>query len=256
MKVPIVLKIAVLAVAATLFYTYVGQLVPQKEVYPPEVMELDTDMAPEEMVEVGREIFEGKGLCSTCHTLGQSGALRFPDLGGIGSRAAQRIEGMGGLQYLTRSMYVPDEYIVPGFNPGMPVINKPPIGLIDDEIKTVIAYLQTLGGTLTLTMDAQLPIPGREVPVEEAAAEAPAAAPATASAAAGLLQRFECDSCHYLDQPGRLKASSLHDVGTRLNRNAILAAMLADHRQEGFLSQATIEDLRQMVDDLAAMGGN
>jgi hypothetical protein len=41
-----------------------------------------------------------------------------------------------------------------------------------------------------------------------------------------------------------------------LSRDAILASMLADHQQEGFLSQATIEDLRQMVDLLAAKGGN
>jgi hypothetical protein len=49
-------------------------------------------------------------------------------------------------------MYEPDAYIVPGFNPGMPVINKPPIGLTDQEILTVIAYLQSLGGTPTVTL--------------------------------------------------------------------------------------------------------
>ena len=255
MKVPIVLKIAVLALAATAFYTYVGQLVPQKEVYPPVVLDLDADMTPEEMAETGREIFEGKALCSTCHTLGQTGALRFPDLSGIGSRAATRIPGMSGLQYLTQSLYQPDEFIVPGFIAGMPIINKPPIGLTEDEIKTVLAYLQTLGGTLTMTMDTQLPIPGREVPAE-APSEAPAAAPATASAAAGPLGRFQCASCHNLDQPGRLKAVSLHDVGTRLNRNAILASMLSEHRQEEFFKQANLDDLRQMVDLLAAKGGN
>ena len=34
----------------------------------------------------------------------------------------------------------------------MPVINKPPIGLTDQEILCVIAYLQTLGGTATVTL--------------------------------------------------------------------------------------------------------
>ena len=43
-------------------------------------------------------------------------------------------------------------FIVPGFNPGMPAINKPPIGLTDQEILCVIAYLQTLGGTPTVTL--------------------------------------------------------------------------------------------------------
>ena len=41
---------------------------------------------------------------------------------------------------------------MPGFNPGMPVINKPPIGLTDPEILCVIAFLQTLGGTPTVTL--------------------------------------------------------------------------------------------------------
>src|SRR5688572_28219762 len=34
----------------------------------------------------------------------------------------------------------------------MPVINRPPIGLTDQEILCVIAYLQSLGGTPTVTL--------------------------------------------------------------------------------------------------------
>ena len=52
-------------------------------------------------------------------------------------------------------MYEPDAYIVHGFNPGMPTINKPPIGLTDQEILCVIAYLQTLGGTPTVTLQTK-----------------------------------------------------------------------------------------------------
>ena len=49
-------------------------------------------------------------------------------------------------------MYEPNAYIVPGFNPGMPPINQPPIGLTDQEILCVIAALQSLGGTPTVTL--------------------------------------------------------------------------------------------------------
>ena len=249
MKIPSALKIALLAVAATVFYTYVGQLVPQKEVLPPEVIELDANMTPEELAETGKEIFEGKGICSTCHSIGKSGLLRFPDLAGIGSRAATRIPGISGLRYLTDSLYDPDGFIVDGFNPGMPVINKPPIGLTDPEILAVVAYLQTLGGTLTVTIDTVLPVAGSEAAQTEAA-------PDEAEASQDLLERFECASCHYLDRPGQLKASSLYDIGSRMDKNAILASMLSDHQNEGFLTQATVEDLRQVVDLLAAKGGN
>ncbi len=157
MKVPVVLRIAALAIATTGFYTYVGQLVPQKEVHPPVEVQISRDMTPEQLRKVGREIMDGKGLCFTCHTMGKKGALRFPDLEGVGSRAASRIPGLSDTDYLAQSLYQPDRFIVEGFNPGMPVISKPPIGLTDDEIRAVVAYLQSLGGTPTVTMETRLP---------------------------------------------------------------------------------------------------
>ena len=128
-------------------------MVPQKEVQPPQETVLKADLSTDEMAAVGRQIMEGKGLCSTCHTIGKSGALRFPDLDGIGGRAATRIPGLNDVEYLAQSMYEPDKFIVPGFNPGMPAINKPPIGLTDQEILCVIAYLQSLGGKPSVTLE-------------------------------------------------------------------------------------------------------
>ena len=152
MTIPLPARIGALVLATTAFYTYVGQLVPQKEVQPPQETVLRSDMTTADMAKVGREIMEGKGLCTTCHTIGKSGALRFPDLDGIAVRAATRIPGMSDVEYLAQSMYAPDSYIVEGFNPGMPTINKPPIGLTDQEILCVIAALQSLGGTPTVTL--------------------------------------------------------------------------------------------------------
>ena len=68
---------------------------------------------------------------------------------------------MDDVHYLAESLYHPDAYIVPGFNPGMPIINKPPIGLTDKEILCVIAWLQSLGGTPSVTMDDQAAGPDR-----------------------------------------------------------------------------------------------
>lgn len=195
MKVPVSLRIAALAVATTGFYTYVGQLVPQKEVHPPEEIVIAKDMKPEEMQKVGRQLMEGKGLCFTCHTIGKtSGPFRFPDLGGIGTRAATRISGLSDVDYIAQSMYEPDKFIVPGFIKGMPQISKPPIGLTDDEILAVIAYLQSLGGTTTVTLQTQLPwqaggggdaavgaAPAAEAPITSGATDS--AAPAATSAA-------------------------------------------------------------------------
>ena len=152
MRVPHIIRIAALVLATTGFYAYVGQMVPQKEVQPPQEIVLRTDLTTADMVKVGRELMEGKGLCVTCHTFGKTGALRFPDLAGSALRAKTRVPGLSDVEYFAQTLYEPNAFIVPGFNPGMPTINKPPIGLTDQEILCVIAYLQSLGGTPTVTL--------------------------------------------------------------------------------------------------------
>jgi len=152
MTIPHSVRIAALVVLSTAFYGYVGQMVPQNEVHPPAEVVIRADLSTAEMVEVGRGIAEGKGLCRTCHTIGQTGALRFPDLDGVDIRAQTRVPGLSDVEYFAQSLYEPDRFIVPGFNPGMPPINRPPIGLTDQEILCVIAYLQSLGGTPSVTL--------------------------------------------------------------------------------------------------------
>jgi hypothetical protein len=188
MTIPHPIRVGVLVIAATSFYTYVGQMVPQKEVQPPQETLIKADLTTADMVKVGREIMDGKGLCFTCHTIGKSGALRFPDLEGVDVRAQSRVAGLSDIEYFAQSLYEPASFIVPGFNPGMPVINKPPIGLTDQEILCVIAYLQTLGGTPSVTLQtshhyytAPATAGGAAAP---GAPPAPGAAPGAAPAAA------------------------------------------------------------------------
>ena len=184
MRIPLIVRIAALVLATTGFYAYVGQMVPQKEVQPPQEVALRSDLTTADMVKVGREIMEGKGLCLTCHTIGKSGALRFPDLAGVDVRAKSRVAGLSDVEYFAQSMYEPNAFVVPGFVPGMPTINKPPIGLTDQEILCVIAYLQTLGGTPTVTLQTSHHYytppgaPGAAPPGAPGAAPAPAAASA------------------------------------------------------------------------------
>ena len=282
MRVPVGVKLLGVMVGSTLFYAWVGQLVPQKEVLPPEVVEMAEDMSTDELVEVGQEIFEGKGLCSTCHTIGQSGALRFPDLDGIAVRAATRVPGLDQLDYVAQSLYRPNAYVVPGFAPGMPAADKPPVGLSDDEIRAVIAYLQTLGGSATMTMATTLPYaqgaeptdgadpPGGEAPPTatagmaagepapgtEAAVTLPADGAAAGAAGGGeaMLARFGCTECH-ATRPGGQR--SLAGVGGRLSR-AEIERWLVDHRPPlpaSYHQQVTLAQVRSMTDYLAGLGG-
>src|SRR5918995_2827552 len=111
MRIPHIIRIGALVLATTGFYAYVGQMVPQKEVQPPQETALGGNVNTDEMVKVGREIMEGKGLCVTCHTIGKTGALRFPDLEGVGARAQSRVPGLSDIDYLAESLYEPDKFI-------------------------------------------------------------------------------------------------------------------------------------------------
>src|SRR6266542_6699931 len=156
MRVPHIIRIGALVLATTGFYTYVGQMVPQKEVQPPQETVLGADLTSADLARIGRQIMEGKGFCLTCHTIGKAtGPYRFPDLAGVDVRAKSRVPGLSDVEYFAQSMYEPTAYVVAGFPPAMPPINKPPIGLTDQEILAVIAYLQSLGGTPTVTLQTK-----------------------------------------------------------------------------------------------------
>ncbi len=182
-RVPLIAKLGALVAATTGFYTYVGQMVPQKEVYPPKETLIKADVTTAEMVVIGKDIFEGKGLCTTCHTIGKkTGPFRFPDLENVAVRAKTREPGFSDVDYFAQTLYEPDAFIVPGFNPGMPTINKPPIGLTDQEILCVMAFLQSQGGTPTVTLQTKHRYNGGGATVATAAPPAGAAAPAPAQA--------------------------------------------------------------------------
>jgi hypothetical protein len=192
MTIPLIPRIGALVLATTGFYAYVGSMVPQNEVQPPPTsIVIPADLTTDQMVTVGRQVMDTKGLCFTCHTVGRSGALRFPDLAGVDERAKTRVPGLSDVDYFAQSMYEPEAFIVPGFNPGMPVINRPPIGLTDQEILCVIAYLQSLGGTPTVTLQTSHRYytppgaPGAAPAAPGAAPTAPGAAAPSAPSAAG-----------------------------------------------------------------------
>jgi len=258
MKIPIPLQLAVLTVMLTGSYMMVGQAVPQKEVHPPEVIEIALDVSTDEMVAIGQEIYLGKGICSTCHTIGKTGSLRFPDLDGIAVRAAERrrAEGYTAVDYLAEALYEPDIFIVDGFSPGMPAISKPPIGLTDQEILAVIAYLESLGGTPSVTMETQLVYTGGAI---GGGAAAPAAgmegdeAAVAASSSGTLLDTYGCTRCHDAT-PADPSSPTLAGVGTRLDTDQLLSA-LYNHPGDDGLDQVTLAELETLVQHLSEKRG-
>lgn len=267
-----VAKIFLFTILVSAFYSYVGQMVPQQITLPPEDLELSADLTSAELADAGEEIVAGKGTCLTCHTVGShDDALRFPDLAGIGSRAASRVDGMSAVDYLAESMYDPNAFIVEGFLGGMPNVARPPIALNDGEILAVIAYLESLGGEPSVTMDTELRWQSDD-PTPTAAAPA-----ATASAAAGpadgptVFGAYLCNTCHAVDDPTPLVGPSLYDVGARLSRSELYEAVLepdatvaegypagimsATLTATGFNDKVSPAELKALVDYLVSLGG-
>lgn len=276
-------KIFGFTVLVLAFYAYVGQMVPQERKAPPETTELSADMGTEEMVEVGREIFANKGTCTNCHAVEEGeGTGRFPNLHDIGAIASDRREGYSDIEYLAESLYEPNAYVVEGYNPAMPRIGDPPIGLGDREIKAVIAYLQSLSGTPTIAMDTTLQYEsdtpasdgGQPSTAQTTAPSGGETAGGTATAASGeeLFNKYLCNTCHLLDAPEDKVGPSLYDVGSRMSRAEIYESimnpdatvregypagnMTATLEGSNFYQTVTAQELQKMVDFLTTKTGD
>ena len=145
-----VVKLLSFSLMVVWFYAFAASIVPETSTATVNV--LDIERTPEEFVEAGEIIFNGKGKCLTCHTLDTSAPPgRCPDMSDVGVRAATRQPGMSAKEYLIESTYEPHKFLVTGYGNIMPPVWKPPISLTELEIETVIAFLQSQGGEVDLT---------------------------------------------------------------------------------------------------------
>jgi len=251
-------------------------MVPQKETHPPESAEVRENMSSAEMVVVGEKISIGKGTCFLCHTMGSHGS-RAPDLAGIGGRAAVRIEGYSDIDYLAESLFEPGAYIVEGYNPIMTPAHKAPISLTQPEVLAVIAYLQSLGGSPTVTMKTNLKY---SADPSATATPAPTLVVSNDEASASydnlsgdeLFNKYACMACHSLTDPVQLLGPSLYDVGDRLSRAEILESIIdpdavvtegfvkgvmsATLQGAGFDEDITPQQLRTLVEFLSQKKGS
>jgi len=153
MRVTVGVKTSVFALAVMGSYTYFANSIPQIESKPPQELSLEGgNVTPAQLVKAGEEIFKTKGTCEICHRIGQAGT-RAPDLAGVGSRAATRKPGMTAKAYLIESLIQPGAFIVPGYPPIMPAVDKPPIGLNRSELWALTAFLESLGSTVDVKLD-------------------------------------------------------------------------------------------------------
>jgi mono/diheme cytochrome c family protein len=153
MRVPVSVKVAAFALVVMGSYTYYANSIPQIESKPPQELSLEGgNVTPAQLVKAGEEIYKTKGTCEICHRIGEKGT-RAPDLAGIGARAGKMKPGVSAQQYIIESLIHPNAVIVEGYPPIMPAVDKPPIALNRSELWALAAFLQSLGGNVTVTLN-------------------------------------------------------------------------------------------------------
>jgi len=152
-RLPVGVKVGAFALVVMGSYSYFANSIPQIESKPPQELSLEGgNVTPAQLVKAGDEIFKTKGTCEICHRIGQKGT-RAPDLAGIGGRAGTRKPGMSAKAYIIESLLHPNAYVVEGYPPIMPAVDKPPIALNRSEVWALTAFLESLGGTVDVALN-------------------------------------------------------------------------------------------------------
>ena len=138
--------------------------VPQMASLPPaeEKFDVASIKTAADMAAIGQKIFFSKGQCALCHSIGPSESARCPDLKGVGAKLTR--------EFIYESLTQPQAYIYldyrhegpPKEYPArMPHINKNPIGLSNNEILSVIAFLQQMSGEPITVSPSEITQPGQ-----------------------------------------------------------------------------------------------
>jgi mono/diheme cytochrome c family protein len=205
MRVPIALKVGLFSVAVMGGYTYFANSIPQIESKPPQELSLEGgNVTPAQLIKAGEEIYKTKGTCEICHRIGQKGT-RAPDLAGVGGRAAKTKPGMTAKAYIIESLIQPQAFVVEGYPPIMPAVDKPPIALNRSEVWALTAFLESLGGNVDVTLNDVPASVGAAAAGGGGAAAAEVKIPGDAKAGEAVFAgKGTCIACH---KAGKIGAS-------------------------------------------------
>lgn len=222
------LSVALVVLGTLAIYTAVANMIPQLESDVPEELVLSADVTAEELVAAGEALYNGGGGCLACHGLG----TRAPTLvGTIGSVCETRQPELSCKDYLHESLLKPTAYVVEGFEPIMPDMSRT---LSDAQIWSLVAFLQSQGGDVTVTA-ADLASDDASATAKDASAAGGAATPAAGGGAAAavlsetdpaaMIQSLGCTACHAAgDAPGGLgpTMSAMAELEPEYIRRSIL----------------------------------
>ena len=230
------LKILAVVLGTLAVFTLVANSIPQVQSEVPVELSFGANVSAAELTSSGETLFNGAGGCAACHGLGTRAPNLVTDEGGtgaIGARCSSRVSGEDCKTYLYTSMIDPGAYLVEGYNPIMPDMRR---SLSNDQIWALVAYLQTLGGEVTVT-GADISSSGEDAGATAADPAPTAAAPATASLEPlEILRSNTCLVCHMLNGEGVQMGPAFDGIGSRVDADYIRASILdpAADASEGF----------------------
>ena len=220
------LKVVGIVLGTLALYTLIANKIPQVQSEVPQTLTLGANVTAEQLVAAGEKVFNGIGGCTTCHGLG----TRAPNLltdekgtGPIGARCGKREAGKSCKQYLYESLDNPTAFVVPGYQPIMPVMTRQ---LSPPQVWSVIAFLESQSGTVDVTAS--------DIPATSSTSTT-----STTSTTAGgggfaggstdpkaIIQAAGCLACHKLEGQGQVIAPDLTHVGSRRDAESIRKKIL------------------------------
>lgn len=216
------LRILAVVLGTLAVYTLIANKIPQVQSEVPQTLALGANVTPEQLVAAGDKVFNGIGGCPTCHGLGTRAPNLLTDEKGaglIGARCARREAGKSCKQYLFESLDNPTAFVVPGYQPIMPVMTRQ---LSPQQIWAVIAFLESQSGTVDVTAsDIPAATPGAPTPGSPGGAFAGGSTDPQA-----IINAAGCLGCHKLNGAGGAIAPDLTHVGTRRNAESLRQKIL------------------------------
>jgi len=234
------LKIFGVVLGTLSLFTLVANSIPQVQSEVPAVLTFGADVSADELMAQGEILFLGAGGCTACHGTGTRAPNLLTDHAGtglIGVRCASRVAGEDCKGYLYGSMVDPNAFVVDGFDPIMPDLRR---SLSNDQIWAVVAYLESLGGEVTVSgADIMATGDGSSAggDATTVAAGPAAGGPATASAdPIEIMNANACLGCHVFDGGGTEMGPAFDGIGARVDADYIRQSILdpAAGAAEGF----------------------
>ena len=218
------LRILGVVLGTLALYTLIANKIPQVQSEVPRALTLGADVTPEQLAQAGEQVFTGIGGCTTCHGLG----TRAPNLltdekgqGPIGARCGRREAGKDCKAYLHEALTQPGAFVVTGYEPIMPDMSRT---LSPQQIWAVIAYLESLGGSITVTAS--------DVPASTTSTTSGGGSGGGGGLAGGstdpmtIIRGAGCIGCHKVGAEGGAVGPDLSRVGGRLRAAGIREAIL------------------------------